>query len=275
MSSSDDACAVLLNARVAVGRRGDVVGDRDRLRVARRQVRERAGDRLARVAAAGVVARGDRVDDQPRVDRVGQARRCRRPRRRRCARQIVNVCAGAAGRDRVAVERLRRRSGRRSRRSSTVVGARSRRVSSSEDACAVLSTLDRAVRRRGDVVVDGDRLRRARRQMRRASRRSTGSPQRRCKSPASIESTISRASTASVRLTLSASETPLFVTSIVNVCAAPPAVDRVAVERLRDAQRHVLDDRDRGGVGRRVLVGGQRRPCSARSRSLSVAVSTW
>ena len=41
----------------------------------------------------------------------------------------------------------------------------------------------RAVRRRSDVVVDGDRLRRARSEVRRACRRSTGSPRRRCSRP--------------------------------------------------------------------------------------------
>src|SRR6185437_2907159 len=65
----------IADARVAVGRRGDVVADGDRLRPVRGQVRQRAGDHLrVRVAVgAGVVAGGDRVDDQARVDRVVQA----------------------------------------------------------------------------------------------------------------------------------------------------------------------------------------------------------
>ena len=44
------------------------------------------------------------------------------------------------------------------------------------------------------------------------------------KPPAAIESTTRRGSTVSVRLTLSASETPVLVTPSVNVWFAPPAV---------------------------------------------------
>ena len=67
--SSEDAFAVF-GTRVGLRRRRHVEVDGDRLRRARGQVAERAVDDW--LGRAGVVARDDRVHDQPRVDRVGQ-----------------------------------------------------------------------------------------------------------------------------------------------------------------------------------------------------------
>ena len=80
----------------------------------------------------------------------------------------------------------------------------------------------------------------------------------------------------SVRLTLSASETPLFVTAIVNVWLAPPAVtvaDWNVLVTLRWTSS-TMSTRVAAGVGR---------PSSSRTRcavfetpsALSVVVATW
>ena len=82
------------------------------------------------------------------------------------------------------------------------------------------------------------------------------------KSPSVIEPTIRRPSTVSVRMMLSASETPVFWTSIVKVWLAPPAVTVAESNVLVTDEDDVLDDVDRVGaaVGA-VLVGRRRRRC--------------
>ena len=125
--------------------------------------------------------------------------------------------------------------GRRSVTMSTESVLLSTALSSSSVAEAVLLT-SRGMRARRDVVGDRDRLRLARAEVgsvqcerlaRRAAAEVTGV----------IESTISRGSTVSVRMTLSASEKPVFVTSIVNVCARAAGRDRVAESNVFVTER--------------------------------------